>query len=119
MAANLSFSQNGYPRWTVCDNDTVVAITESQLDKINILKVDRDACYDAMWESSVVIDSLENAMNNYRDVVRLNKQISIQKDYLIQQQEQVVIQEKKENKFLRKITTGSIAINVILLLILL
>ena len=113
------FSQNGYPKWIVYDEDTIIAITETQLDKVNIVKIERDACYDAMWESSTVIDSLEYSICEYKNVVQLQRNISHQKDSLISEMNTEIKNNKKENRIWKFIAGGSIVVNAILILLLL
>lgn len=114
---SLSFSQNGYPKWIVYQSDTLVAITEQHLDNINIVKVERDACYDAMWETNMFIDSLEVTIDGYENVIRLQQQLVTQQDSLIADMDKE-IKDSKES-FWKKIAGGSIALNALLILILL
>lgn len=100
------------------NNDTVVAITEGHLDKINVVKVERDACYDAMWESSQTIDSLSLSIDRYKMLVNVQHKKSVAQDSLIWATQNYNKDLKKGMETNGKIATGSIILNIILIAIL-
>lgn len=64
LIAPLSFSQSGYPRLTIIDGDSIVAITIDQAKKINGSRVDLYECRDLlhnMTDQALILDSLYDA----------------------------------------------------------
>lgn len=93
--SNLTFSQVGYPKKVVIEKDTVVAITNEQVKKINLAHLELQECneikvslFDKITKDSLLIvaqksysesllkevDLNKSLLNNYKDInIELNK----------------------------------------------
>lgn len=83
MITNLSFSQTGYPKKILIDNDTVVAITNNQLQVVNNLKVDYDECKEVVdtLKSQVSRDSIL-IMSQFEFIRKLSNEMDTQGDII-------------------------------------
>lgn len=95
--SNLTFSQVGYPKKVVIEKDTVVAITNEQVKKINLAHLELQECneikvslFDKITKDSLLIvaqksysesllkevDLNKSLLNNYKDInIELNKDL--------------------------------------------
>lgn len=95
VMSNLTFSQVGYPKKVVIEKDTVVAITNEQVKKINLAHLELQECneikvslFDKITKDSLLIvaqksysesllkevDLNKSLLNNYKDInIELNK----------------------------------------------
>jgi uncharacterized coiled-coil DUF342 family protein len=63
-----------------------VAITEQQLDKVNEVKIERDACYEAMYVSNETIDSLASTIEKMEQLSNRQRELTEQRDSIIEKQ---------------------------------
>lgn len=64
----------------------MVAITEQQLDNVNEVKIERDACYEAMYVSNETIDSLVFTIDEMKQLSHRQRELTEARDSIIEEQ---------------------------------
>lgn len=111
---HLCFSQVGYPRIIVLENDTVVVISRAQVKNLNLLHVNYDF-------ASIQLDSLERVATDCQELILINKDLQrsiITKDSLVSNKDSVyteiiTVKDKNINKLERKIKKRTVIGSVI------
>lgn len=124
----LSFSQSGYPKQIVLQNDTVIAITVGQMDKINQEHLQKKECqetnknlmntlnYCEQQNESIMVEAviLESQKEGLRDQIEvLNDKHELSEKE--KQELQKTIKKQKLSLILHKVAIGLAILGIILL----
>lgn len=108
LLSNLAFSQVGYPRLIVLNKDTVIAITQRQMQLINnshLSYLEEKEINDSLL---VAVDSFQEALalehymiSSYKEEVTIKDSSVKELEDIVLLQEKVIKQQKKEIRKLK------------------
>jgi len=129
--SSYSYSQTGYPRRIVYNGDTVIAITQKQMQSINLAHVSwrecievQDSLLNTLDSCSVAFSLYDTTIQNLRGEINLLQRSIADRDSVIYTHQGILTSKNKEIKRLRtkcsivSIGAGALAVLSIVALIL-